>query len=111
MRLSSRLSLPSASFMALQIFALWTTSHSHCKAQAAQQTIPATEQSTIAELSDEEQQQVKNAERFLTVLEKNPRRGTALDRVYGHHVEFGTLDKFIASLKQRADKASGDGAL
>ncbi len=111
MRLSFRLSLPSASFVALQIFALWTISHSHCKAQAAQQTTPASEQSTIAELSDEEQQQVKNAERFLTVLEKNPRRGTALDRVYGHHVEFGTLDKFIASLKQRADQAGGDGAL
>lgn len=111
MRLSFRLSLSSASLLALPMFALWWTAHSPCKAQAAQQTPTESEQSTIAELSDEEQQQVKNAERFLTVLEKNPRRGTALDRVYGHHVEFGTLDKFIVSLKQRAEQAGGDGAL
>ncbi len=29
----------------------------------------------------------KVTERFQTVLEKTPRRGTALDRVYGYHVE------------------------
>ncbi|MFO0943583.1 MAG: tetratricopeptide repeat protein [Pirellulales bacterium] len=78
---------------------------------ASAQDKPANENSAIAELTEEEQQQVKTAERFLTVLEKNPRRGTALDRVYGHHVEFGTLDKFIASLRQRAEKSPNDGAI
>ncbi|MDZ4849185.1 MAG: DUF1583 domain-containing protein [Pirellulaceae bacterium] len=62
----------------------------------------------IAELSDEEVQQVQATERFLKVLEKSPRRGTALDRVYGHHVEFGTLDKFLQQLNDRVTKDPKD---
>lgn len=61
------------------------------------------------EQSEAEAAQVKAAERFLTVLEKTPRRGTALDRVYGHHVEFGTLDQFIAKLREKAEKSPEDG--
>ncbi|MBL8810519.1 MAG: DUF1583 domain-containing protein [Planctomycetaceae bacterium] len=62
-----------------------------------------------SEQSEAEAAQVKAAERFLTVLEKAPRRGTALDRVYGHHVEFGTLDQFIAKLKEKTEKTPDDG--
>lgn len=62
----------------------------------------------LDDLSAEEQKQVQIAERFLTVLEKNPRRGTALDRIYGHHVEFGTLDKFMQSLRDRTQKTPND---
>jgi tetratricopeptide (TPR) repeat protein len=61
--------------------------------------------SQSVELTDEEKQQQVAADRFLTVLQKSPRRGTALDRVYSHHVEFGTLDKLIASLKDQSAKA------
>jgi len=61
------------------------------------------------EPSEEEAEQIKGAQRFLTVLEKSPRRGTALDRVYGHHVEFGTLDKFIAGLKEKTTANPKDG--
>jgi tetratricopeptide (TPR) repeat protein len=53
--------------------------------------IPAVSQ----ELSDDEAQAKQIAERFATVLEKNPRRGTAFDKVYGYHVEMGTLDDFV----------------
>ncbi len=60
-------------------------------------------------LSEEESRQVQLAERFLTVLQKNPRRGTALDRIYGHHVEFGTLDSFIEKLRQGTVDAPEDG--
>ena len=63
----------------------------------------------VDELSDEEQRQVQIAERFLTVLEKSPRRGTALDRIYGHHVEFGTLDEFLDSLGRRVKENPDDG--
>ncbi len=49
-------------------------------------------------------------ERFLSLLEKNPRRGTPLDRVYGYHVERGTLDAFIKSYVDRLDKKPDDGA-
>ena len=40
-------------------------------------------------------------ERFLAVLERAPRRGTALDRVYGYHVERGTLDALIKTYQDR----------
>ncbi len=63
------------------------------------------------ELSDEEARQIKTAERFLDVLLKNPRYGTALDRVYGHHVEFGSLDAFLSSLKKRAESDADQGAV
>ena len=60
------------------------------------------------ELSEDEAKQVQATERFLKVLEKSPRRGTALDRVYGHHVEFGSLDKFLEQLNQRVAKDDKD---
>ena len=63
----------------------------------------------LNELSEDEQKQIEIAERFVTVLEKNPRRGTALDRIYGHHVEFGTLDNFMQSLRDRVQRTPNDG--
>jgi tetratricopeptide (TPR) repeat protein len=62
------------------------------------------------DLSEEEAKQVQATERFLKVLEKSPRRGTALDRVYGHHVEFGTLDRFMKQLRDRVEKDARDDA-
>ena len=50
------------------------------------------------------------AERFRTVLEKTPRRGTALDRLYGYHVERGTLDKLIGGYAGRTKANAKDGA-
>ncbi|MCS7466641.1 tetratricopeptide repeat protein [Stieleria sp. ICT_E10.1] len=44
------------------------------------------------------EQERATAEKFLQVLLRRPRPGTALDRVYGFHVQNGTLDEFIASL-------------
>ena len=67
--------------------------------------------SEASELSEEEARQIKTTERFLEVLLKNPRYGTALDRVYGHHVEFGTLDKFLLTLKDRAHSDADAGAM
>jgi tetratricopeptide (TPR) repeat protein len=49
-------------------------------------------------------------ERFLAVLERAPRRGTALDRVYGYHVERGTLDDLVRRYQDRATKDPKDGA-
>lgn len=45
--------------------------------------------------------QQKIVERFVSVLEKNPRRGTALDRVYGAYVETGTLDQLVTRYQDR----------
>jgi tetratricopeptide (TPR) repeat protein len=49
-------------------------------------------------------------ERFLTLLEKSPKRGTALDRIYGYHVERGTLDTFIKRYEDRTKADAKDGA-
>ena len=61
-----------------------------------------------SELSEEESQQIAAAERFLTVLERSPRFGTAFDRVYGYHLEFGTLDAFVKQLSDRTAKDATD---
>ncbi|MGP0063330.1 MAG: DUF1583 domain-containing protein [Isosphaeraceae bacterium] len=58
----------------------------------------------------EEAREQRAMQRFLSLLEKNPRRGTALDRVYGYHVERGTLDAFIKSYRDRTTKDPKDGA-
>lgn len=57
----------------------------------------------------EEARERRNMERFLLLLEKSPRRGTALDRVYGYHVERGTLDGLIRSYEDRVSKTPTDG--
>jgi tetratricopeptide (TPR) repeat protein len=67
---------------------------------AAEQTAPPTA---------EEQREEQIIQRFLTVLEKNPRRGTALDRIYGYHVERGSLEQLIRTYRQRAGKDQTDG--
>ena len=53
------------------------------------------------EPSAEEARDKAVAERFRKVLETNPRRGTALDKLYGYHVERGTLDQLIGEYAGR----------
>ena len=84
--------------------ALNLTADSRCRGQDSSQ-----QDSSQQDSSQEEQKQREAVARFVTVLEKNPRRGTALDRVYGHHVEFGTLDSFAAQLKDRASASASGG--
>ncbi len=38
---------------------------------------------------------------------KRPRPGTALDRVYGFHIQAGTLDELIADLTKQASEDDG----
>src|SRR5690349_12985804 len=63
-----------------------------------------------AELDAEAARQQQIVDRFLSVLERNPRRGTALDRIYGFYVETGTLDGFLRQLREAVEKNPGDGA-
>ncbi len=60
-------------------------------------------------LEAEEERDRLVAERFRRVLEGNPRRGTALDRLYGYHVERGTLDKLVGEYTERTKKDPKDG--
>src|SRR4051812_41627915 len=48
-------------------------------------------------------------DRFLVVLERNPRRGTALDKIYGFHIENGSIEEFVKGLRERVDKKPEDG--
>ena len=57
-------------------------------------------------VSPEDERERQAMERFLALLEKNPRRGTALDRVYGYHVERGTLDAFVKRYRGPASRAT-----
>ncbi len=57
------------------------------------------------EVDPEEAKEQAIIERFVTVLEKNPRRGTALDKIYGYHVERGSLDGVIKTYRGKAAKA------
>ncbi len=61
------------------------------------------------EPSVEEAKEKAIADRFKKVLETNPRRGTALDRLYGYHVERGTLDQIIGEYAARSKKDPKDG--
>ncbi len=45
----------------------------------------------------------KTADRFLLVLERNPRRGTALDKVVEFHVDHESLDELITRLREQAE--------
>ena len=52
--------------------------------------------------SAEEQKEKIAADRFLDLLIKKPAAGTALDRVFGYHVERGTIANLIEQLGQTA---------
>lgn len=69
----------------------------------------AAEGNQAKELSAERRREQQIAERFLSILQKNPRRGTALDRVYGYHVENGSLDDYVKSLQSKTQKQPDDG--
>ena len=46
--------------------------------------------------------------RFMQVLLRRPRLGTALDRVYGYHVQAGTIDQFIEDLETEVETSGDD---
>jgi len=68
----------------------------------------AFQQPDSADLADEARER-KVLDRFLAVLEKAPRRGTALDRVYGFHVERGSLDPFLKTYRDKVAADPDDG--
>src|SRR5262245_27707123 len=73
----------------------------------ARPTPPAT--APADEPSAEEAKEKAIADRFRSVLEANPRRGTALDRLYGYHVERGTLEKLVGEYADRTWASAKDG--
>lgn len=66
----------------------------------------STEISENEDESDAERQAVLTNDRFLAMLRKQPKPGTALDRVYAFHLERGSRDQFLS--EQRSVIAEGD---
>ncbi|GAB5402456.1 MAG: hypothetical protein Aurels2KO_06870 [Aureliella sp.] len=48
------------------------------------------------------------AQRFLGVLKRNPRLGTALDRVYSHAATRGTVDAFVQKMSDEGKSGSAE---
>lgn len=67
------------------------------------------QESSAAEETPEDARARKIMERFLKILKGQPRFGTSLDRVYGYHVERGTLEAFVKSLRDAVEKDPEDG--
>ena len=53
-------------------------------------------------------QQDQITQRFMQVLLQRPREGTALDRVYGYHIQAGTMDRFVKELETAAATPGDD---
>ena len=66
---------------------------------SAQESIP-----NNSEDSDEDKKDRVTAERFLDLLKKKPRLGTALDKVYGYHISRGSLETLTAGIEAQAEK-------
>src|SRR5262245_6049127 len=64
----------------------------------------------VGETDEELARQRQIVDRFLTVLERNPRRGTALDKIYGFHIENGSIEQFVKELRDRVAAKPDDGA-
>ncbi|MBC8113482.1 MAG: tetratricopeptide repeat protein, partial [Candidatus Saccharimonas sp.] len=73
----------------------------------AAQEATAAAQGEADSLRGEDARELAIVERFVAVLEKSPRRGTALDKVYAFHVERGSLDSTIAAYREKVDKGIG----
>src|SRR5947209_17958673 len=70
---------------------------------------PAVGQAPSPAADEEAARQQQIVARFLTVLERNPRRGTALDKIYGFHIENGTIEDFVKQLRERVAAKPDDG--
>lgn len=67
-------------------------------------------QLTVADEEQREATAVRAYGRYLQLLRRSPKEGVSLDRVYGFHVDRGTLDEFILSLRQESDKSDANGS-
>src|SRR5205814_7509852 len=91
---------------------LFATELRPAAAQTAKQG-NSTQKGVAAQATDVDEEfarQRQIVDRFLTVLERNPRRGTALDKVYGFHIENGSIEEFVKQLHERVANKPDDGA-
>ena len=61
------------------------------------------------QLTPQEKRQQRIMKRFESLLERRPRKGTALDRIYGYHVERGTLRQLVGKYQKQTKAKPKDG--
>jgi len=59
---------------------------------------------------EEEERAEKVNDRYLQLLKRSPRMGTSLDRIYGFHVDRGTLDSYLKTLSDEVAAGDPDGS-
>jgi predicted Zn-dependent protease len=62
-------------------------------------------QDVLPKLSEAEQKEQKVIDRFWSLLEKSPRRGTSLDRVYGYYVDTGRTEELLKRCRQLTEQS------
>ena len=88
---------------------LWVALSVGTRNLAAQEAAGAAHGAADA-IREEDARELAVVERFVAVLEKSPRRGTALDKVYAFHVERGSLDSLIQTYRTKAASVTDTGA-
>ena len=86
---------------------IWLVALPELARDAVAQEANAATRDRTESFREEDARELAILERFVAVLEKNPRKGTALDKVYAFHVERGSLDSLIAANRARAEKVEG----
>src|SRR4029079_14195574 len=77
---------------------------------AATRVLAQDQPAAAAAVDQELARETEVAYRVLAVLERNPRRGVALDKAYAFHVENGSLEDFLKRFRQRTETDPNDGA-
>lgn len=49
-------------------------------------------------------------DRYLKLLQRSPKEGVSLDRVYGYHVDRGSLEDFLKTLKETSEAPDANGS-
>ena len=78
--------------------------------QFSRSTLARPENGGATQQGVDDEQERRTMDLMLKALEKNPRRGTTLDRVYGIHVERGRLQDLLKQYQQRTQHEPHDGA-
>lgn len=64
----------------------------------------------VSSPADEISREEKLADRYLQLLKRSPKQGTALDRVFEYHQSAGSLNALVEGLREDADNSTDGGA-
>ena len=65
---------------------------------------------TVAQDAVSDSREQVALQRYVELLERQPKFGTTFDRIYRHHLERGSVESLLKSYRDRLDKDANDGA-